>query len=70
MSINMVEPVEGSVLPEPLGAIRKITIINVGEATRDISDELQVAFSEMGLNLLTTKDSTSAAPMVTGSQPR
>ena len=52
-----------------LGKSWEITIIKIGVATRNISDVLQIAFSEMGLNLITTKDITSAAPMVTGSQP-
>ena len=63
MSINMVEP-------ELLGKIGKITIINVGEATKVNSEELQVAFSEVGLNLLTNEGvTTSAEPMDTSSLP-
>ena len=67
VGINMVE--EGGDFPELGRPIRGVTLINVGEATRDISDELQVAFSEMGLNLLTSQDSSSAASNVTVGQP-
>ena len=56
VTINMVEFVEERNYPALGGAAREIAIIKVGEATRDISDELQVALSKMGLNLLTTKE--------------
>ena len=62
VTINMVEFVEERNYPALGGAAREIAIIKVGEATRDISDELQVALSKMGLNLLTTKDGISASP--------
>ena len=57
----------------PIGATKDIAVINVVEATGDISDELQVALSDRGFDLLTTaKDNTvpnpSGAPMNTGNQ--
>ena len=53
-NVNMVEPVEY------YGARSKVKIINVGEAA-NIPDELHLAFSELGLNLL-----SSEASAVTG----
>jgi len=49
-------------------APKEVTIIKVDQATRDISDESQVAFSELGLEMFTAKDCT-AAVVTTGSQP-
>ena len=41
----------------------------VDAITRDISDESQVAFSELGLDFLTTTGHAPAAVMATGGQP-
>ena len=61
VTINMVESGKERNYPALTGTTREFAIIKVGGTTRDISDELQVALSEMGLNLLTTKDGTAAS---------